>query len=675
MADPVFIIPDNPLETDADFGFSAYIDTISDLIANGRNKTPLVIGIYGKWGSGKTTLMRSIAHKLKNTPAYAEPPFRRCKPVWFQAWKYKDEDEILAALLEQILNTMARDDFFSKFKKEIETFIQSLNPGNFFSVLLKKYTGVDTKELFQELAHKKKLGFYDEFERSFKRLIWTYLSGRPQFNETEVYKDENGALTVFIDDLDRCPKTRIVGVLETIKLFMDISGCVFVIGADNEIITRALENSYQENAGRFMDKIIQVTFNLPKKPETEFSSFIDRIMETAEQQIDPLLKEHLSLILPVLENNPRNFKRFLNDFSLQKGLVTHKEINVETHLLLWNIIEKGFPSFYQALKRDRGYFTLEALIKVIHEVQKKAGDKGIDSLDASEYKDIQIPDSVAEFVKDRNLISVVKKFNPSKEELEELKTLSAVVEPEASKKEAVRTPAKDDNHRQVPITAGEFLFGEEKKKTRIDHDYEMDIYPVTNQQFKRFIKAGGYKDMAFWGKQGEKWQAENQLQEPIYWNDKDFNDPEQPVVGVSWFEAQAYANWLSTIKDDGFTYRLSTEEEWERAARGDDGNVYPWGDQFDPEKCNSEESGRGKPNRVNLYPNGISPYGCYDMAGNVWEWTCSFYDDDKDTYVIKGGAFRISEEACRCAFRLNNNPDSRSDVIGFRCARIKTLNS
>ena len=672
MADPVFIIPDNPLEEHADFGFSAYIDTISDLIANGRNKTPLVIGIYGKWGSGKTTLMRSIAHKLKNTPEYKNPPFRRCKPVWFQAWKYKDEDEILAALLEQILNTMARDDFFSKFKKEIETFIQTLNPGNFFSVLLKKYTGVDTKDLFQELGHKKKLGFYDEFERSFKRLIWTYLSGRPQFNETEAYKDENGALTVFIDDLDRCPETRIVGVLETVKLFMDIPGCVFVIGADNYIITRALEKSYQENAGRFMDKIIQVTFNLPKKPKDEFSSFINTIMEAAGQQIDPLLEKHLSLILPVLENNPRNFKRFLNDFSLQKGLVSYKKIEVEKqHLLLWNIIEKGFPSFYQVLKRDRGYFTLEALIKVIHDVQEKIGDTGLDSFDAAEHQDILIPDSVADYVRDRNLISVVKKFNPNKNELEQLKTLGAMVEPDTSKEEAVPKPAKDDNHRQVPIPAGEFLFGEEKKKTRIEYDYEMDIYPVTNQQFKRFIKAGGYKEMAFWGKRGEKWQVEKQLQEPRYWHDKDYNDPEQPVVGISWFEAQAYAKWLTTLRDDGFTYRLPTEEEWERAARGDDGNVYPWGDQFDPEKCNAKESGRDKPNRVNLYPNGISPYGCYDMAGNVWEWTSSFWGDGKYTYVIKGGAFRNSEEDCRCASHLNFTPFSRVISFGFRCARIK----
>ncbi|MCG8550881.1 MAG: KAP family NTPase, partial [Desulfobacterales bacterium] len=413
MADPVFIFPDNPLEKEADFGFSAYIDTISDLIANGRNKTPLVIGIYGKWGSGKTTLMRSIAHKLKNTPDYEAPHFRRCRPVWFQAWKYKDEDQILAALLEQILNTMARDDFFSKFKGEIEKLTQSLNPGNFLSVLLKKYTGVGAKDLLQELGHKKKLGFYDEFERSFKRLIWTYLSGRPQIYEAETYNDEDGVLTVFIDDLDRCPEPRIAGVLETVKLFMDIPGCVFVIGADNYIITRALEKSYQENAGRFMDKIIQVTFNLPKKPEPEFSAFLDTIMKASGQQIDPLLKEHLPLILPVLENNPRNFKRFLNDFSLQKGLVAHKKINVEKHLLLWNIIEKGFPSFYRALKKDRGYFTLETLIKVIHDLQEKTGEKGIDSFEAAEHPDIRIPDSLAEFVRNRNLISVLKKFNPS----------------------------------------------------------------------------------------------------------------------------------------------------------------------------------------------------------------------------------------------------------------------
>jgi len=193
MADPVYIIPDSPVREKADFGFSAYIDTIADLVAYEKNKTPMVIGVYGRWGSGKTTLMRSIAHQLTNKPAYRKAPFRKCKPVRFQAWKYKDEEEILAALLERIFTTMARDDFFTRCREKIEKLVSSLNPGNTLAALLKKITAADVTGFFQEMDYKQKLGFYDEFEAFFKRLIWTYLSWRPQTNTFETYDVKRGS--------------------------------------------------------------------------------------------------------------------------------------------------------------------------------------------------------------------------------------------------------------------------------------------------------------------------------------------------------------------------------------------------------------------------------------------------------------------------------------------------
>jgi predicted KAP-like P-loop ATPase len=231
---PVYIISDEP-EKDSDlFGFDAYAKTIAGLIANKDNKTPLVIGIYGSWGSGKTTLMQTVISHLGKIEKYKDKsPYRSCKTVWFQAWKYKDEDEILAALIEEIFKTMKSDGFFEGCKAQIETLVKSLKKLKVIGKFTELFSGVDISECFSELEYKEKLGFYDTFQEFFDRLLWTYLNWRPKTSTSEEADDTKGVLVVSIDDLDRCPKDRILKVLETIKLFMDKKGCIFVIGAAN----------------------------------------------------------------------------------------------------------------------------------------------------------------------------------------------------------------------------------------------------------------------------------------------------------------------------------------------------------------------------------------------------------------------------------------------------------
>jgi formylglycine-generating enzyme required for sulfatase activity/calcineurin-like phosphoesterase family protein len=244
---------------------------------------------------------------------------------------------------------------------------------------------------------------------------------------------------------------------------------------------------------------------------------------------------------------------------------------------------------------------------------------------------------------------------------------------------------KVDN--MVQVKAGEFISGPKDgtpesvvRKIHLD-SFVIGMYPVTNEEFKRFVEADGYRQKEYWNREGWKWRQAENILTPGYWYDSKWNGPNFPVVGVSWYEVDAYARWLS--QKTGKPYRLPTEAEWEKAARGIDGRRYPWGSQFDRNLCNTDESAIGRTSPVGIFPAGKSPYGCFDMAGNVWEW-CSDLQDVQNSKihvgsqadehsngnkrVIRGGSWINNEESCCCACRDYSSPSSRVPFIGFRLA-------
>ena len=220
----------------------------------------------------------------------------------------------------------------------------------------------------------------------------------------------------------------------------------------------------------------------------------------------------------------------------------------------------------------------------------------------------------------------------------------------------------------VAIPAGEFIMGSDRGVERPPHTvfveaFEIDMFEVTNEQFARFVEETGYVTDA--EKAGDS----------MTWRTYAEGKPKHPVVKVSWNDAVAFCKWAGK--------RLPTEAEWEKAARGTDGRIYPWGNEWDPAKANTKESGYRGTTIVGSFPDGASPYGVMDMAGNVAEWTADWFQpypgypggDPEAQYfgekyrVIRGGGWFSDKELVRTTARSCSSVTLANDDVGFRCAR------
>jgi len=248
----------------------------------------------------------------------------------------------------------------------------------------------------------------------------------------------------------------------------------------------------------------------------------------------------------------------------------------------------------------------------------------------------------------------------------------------------------------LEVPAGPFLMGSDKARDRdafsdelLQHTVELPAYyvahyPVTVAQFRAFVQHSGYQAQGPW----ERYSGAES----------------HPVVAVTWYDALEYCTWLTKrlsrweetpeslatlLRDRDWQVRLPTEAEWEKAARGTDGRIFPWGDAPDPDRANYSDTGVGTTSAVGCFPGGASPYGVLDASGNVWEWTLSLwgralfdpefkypYDpsDGRENLtaggevrrVLRGGSFYYLSSIVRCAYRYWYCPGVRSRLVGFR---------
>lgn len=200
--------------------------------------------------------------------------------------------------------------------------------------------------------------------------------------------------------------------------------------------------------------------------------------------------------------------------------------------------------------------------------------------------------------------------------------------------------------------------------------FYINKFPVINSQYKKFIDEEGYSRREFWSEEGWKWKETNNIRYPFYWRDSRYNAPNQPVVGVSWYEAVAYANWKGL--------RLPTEIEWEAAARGPKGLLWPWGNTFAEDACNYNGTGISRCTPVGLFPKNRSPFGVWDLSGNIWEWTMSTYMGAQQVVhsaaqhgpkILKGGSWFSNPERTRTISRRWLHPGARQFNFGFRLVK------
>ncbi len=213
-----------------------------------------------------------------------------------------------------------------------------------------------------------------------------------------------------------------------------------------------------------------------------------------------------------------------------------------------------------------------------------------------------------------------------------------------------------DRNGYVEIPPGRYPY-QEKGVFEVRKPYWLARYPVTNGQYRRFLREGGYENEMLWSSEGWKWRREKEISEPDYWKDRRFNGPNQPVVGVSWWEAEAFCRWAGG--------RLPTEKEWEAAARGPRGHEFPWGGPWRDGICNTREAALGVTSPVGLFPaSRQADFGLEDLSGNVWEWCAEkAYGSSRR---LRGGSWFDGLWGARAADRIDGDPVSRDGSGGFR---------
>lgn len=710
--------------------FKPYVEVLSDIIQSSITATPLTIGVFGSWGSGKTSLMKMISNELNNQNMI----------IWFNAWKYEKAEAIWRALLMHVLTAIQEQS--KKVDKELEELKVSLYrtiekeksgqiqidwgdiakqgikgsikialsaiPGGSFISSLKDFLSSDatyvtdsTEKVLGALKREKvkyyieQVQFLEQFHERFQTLV-------------KKSTENSRRVVLFIDDLDRCVPEKAIEVFEAIKLFMDVPDCVFVLGVDPSIISTGIHQKYQIQKNnndeklstnkdeisigkRYLDKIIQLPFHLPKISKNALSHFIYDLVEIENWPHQKCLE----VFANSLEYNPRQIKRAINVFFLLWKLAKIREFTTKgihpIRLAKVIVIQHSFPHLYSYVREQTSLIRdLEKYFISKHKNENHITDNL--NLESSELLINEPPKHLMPFIYNSGVERLLMLFfeeelfdsevsfsNLDFEQLEAYFTLAKSTE--------VENPDFVDSIIFIEpeiliIPKGDFLMGEEESDIEANDiekpqiivrmsEFGISKYPITNREYQVFI-------------------LKTNQEPPPHWQDKSYpkGKGDSPVDHVSWDHAKSYCDWLSEVT--GNKYTLPTEAQWEKAARGQDGRKFPWGNEWRNGIINSLETKIGSTSSVGKFsPDSDSPYGLSDVSGNVWEWCLDWITEEerikmksnkdlidpvgqveKVKRALRGGAFRNPKHNARCVFRLKSSKFSLAEGFGFRIVRI-----